>query len=61
MKQLIGKALIALGKTPGFKSIVIGLLVKYPGLMDYVDAATEIYKDIKDLTKDDAKSSERAE
>lgn len=57
MKECIGKFLVTLGSVPGFKSFVIGLLLKYPKLMDYIDAATEIYKGVQAI-KDERKGSE---
>lgn len=53
MKKTIGELLIALSKTKIFRSFVIGLLIRYPKLMDCVVAATEIYKNVKDLTESD--------
>lgn len=53
MKKFIGKLLVALGNTKLFKSFVINLLVKHPKLMDCVDAATEIYKSVKEVTEND--------
>ena len=59
MSRYVGSFLLWLGKQPGFKNFVIGLLVSHPWLMTCVDAATEIYKSVKDVT-DDGKSSDRA-
>lgn len=53
MKPTIGKILLALGKTRMFRSIVVELLAKNPGLMDCVDLATEIYNDVKEVTKNE--------
>lgn len=50
MRRYVGSFLIWLGKQPGFKDFVIGLLIAHPKLMDCVDAATEIYKSVKDVT-----------
>ena len=51
MKKTIGKVLISLSKTKLFKNLVIELLAKHPKLMDCVDLATEIYKDVKEITE----------
>ena len=58
MKEFIGKFLITLGKVPGFKNIVIGFLIKNSKMMDYIDAATEIYKSVKKVSEDADKGSE---
>ena len=60
MKRFVGNLLIWLGKQPDFKGFVVGLLVAHPWLMTCVDAATEIYKSVRDVT-DDGESSDRAE
>lgn len=48
MKKFIAKCLVFLGKSDLFKNFVIGILLKHPTLMDYIEAGTELYEKVKE-------------
>jgi len=48
MKKFIADCLVFLGKSALFKNFVIGVLLKHPTLMDYIEVGTELYKKVKD-------------
>lgn len=48
MKKFIANCLVFLGKSDMFKNFVIGVLLKHPTLLDYIEAGTELYNKVKE-------------